>query len=337
MKQLTLGDQSQSVLLARHNLALKTRMTTLVQEVTTGTVADQGRHLAGDFSALSAIERSLTMLKTYDRNAAEAAGMARMMQAGLGSLGQMAMQTAEDMLLVGGTPSAGSLDTAGATAAARFDSAVAALNIKYAGRSLFAGTATDSPAIAPASAIMAALSTAVSGAGTAQDVAQVIDLWFDTPGGGFDTVAYQGATAPMGGLPVGEGQRITLSVTAVDPEIRGMLKAMATAALLADETVLAGDPVERGRLAVMAGEGLQSAQSPLTTLQARIGDAEAGIETIQAENAARSHAFQIARTDLIGADPYETATRLDQVQTRLETLYTLTARMSRLTLADYLS
>ena len=36
------------------------------------------------------------------------------------------------------------------------------------------------------------------------------------------------------------------------------------------------------------------------------------------------------------ADPYRTATDLQAAQTRLETLYVLTARLSRLNLTEYL-
>ncbi len=47
--------------------------------------------------------------------------------------------------------------------------------------------------------------------------------------------------------------------------------------------------------------------------------------------------MEIARTELIGADPYDTATEMEAVQGQLETLYTVTARLSRLSLADFLT
>jgi flagellar hook-associated protein 3 FlgL len=36
------------------------------------------------------------------------------------------------------------------------------------------------------------------------------------------------------------------------------------------------------------------------------------------------------------ADPYQAATELELAQTQLEAVYTLTARLSRLSLSDYL-
>ena len=53
-------------------------------------------------------------------------------------------------------------------------------------------------------------------------------------------------------------------------------------------------------------------------------------------NAAEASALQIARNGLVAADPYDTATAIQAVQTQIETLYTLTARLSRLSLTDYL-
>ena len=44
----------------------------------------------------------------------------------------------------------------------------------------------------------------------------------------------------------------------------------------------------------------------------------------------------MARGGMVGVDGYDTATALQETQARLETLYTLTARLSRLKLADYL-
>jgi flagellar hook-associated protein 3 FlgL len=46
--------------------------------------------------------------------------------------------------------------------------------------------------------------------------------------------------------------------------------------------------------------------------------------------------LETGRQSLIGADPYESATRLQETQARLEALYTITARTARLSLTEYL-
>jgi flagellar hook-associated protein 3 FlgL len=46
--------------------------------------------------------------------------------------------------------------------------------------------------------------------------------------------------------------------------------------------------------------------------------------------------LEIARADLVAIDPFEAATRMEAAQTQLETLYSVTARLSRLSLVDFL-
>ncbi len=77
-------------------------------------------------------------------------------------------------------------------------------------------------------------------------------------------------------------------------------------------------------------------QSPLIEMRAHVGSVEAHVEQASARNAAETSALEIARSDMISADPYDTASALEAVTTQMETLYTLTARLSRLNFADYM-
>ncbi|MGR3292274.1 MAG: flagellin [Paracoccaceae bacterium] len=74
----------------------------------------------------------------------------------------------------------------------------------------------------------------------------------------------------------------------------------------------------------------------LTILRANVGSAEARIEDATAQNSAEKFALEIARADITAIDPYQTATELEAVALQLETLYTLTVRLSRLSLSEYL-
>ena len=60
------------------------------------------------------------------------------------------------------------------------------------------------------------------------------------------------------------------------------------------------------------------------------------ISAAETRNSSEESALQIARNDLTSVDPYSTATKLQETQTQLETIYALTARMSHLSLLDYL-
>ena len=69
---------------------------------------------------------------------------------------------------------------------------------------------------------------------------------------------------------------------------------------------------------------------------ARVGTVQAQIAAAQTRNTAEESALSITRAGIISADPYDAATRLEDLQTRIEALYLVTARVSRLSLADYL-
>ena len=71
-------------------------------------------------------------------------------------------------------------------------------------------------------------------------------------------------------------------------------------------------------------------------MQGRLGETQARIDETQIRLTGERDALNLARNNLIGADPYEAAGQLEVVQTRLETLYAVTARTSRLNLTEYL-
>ena len=74
----------------------------------------------------------------------------------------------------------------------------------------------------------------------------------------------------------------------------------------------------------------------MAVMQGQVGAQLEIIETTRTRQANERNALMLQRSELIGADPYETAAALTERQTQLETLYALTARVSRLSLAAYL-
>ncbi len=160
-----------------------------------------------------------------------------------------------------------------------------------------------------------------------------MDAWF-ADAGGFAATVYQGGD-PLAPVPIGRDQSARIDVTALDPAIVGTIKSLAMASLLA-RGVLAGSDVARSDLAKRAGEDLAGNQSTMAELEARLGTTEANILAASVQNDAEKSALETARLGLLSVDPYETAAKLQEAQTQLETLFALTARMSRLSLVNYL-
>ena len=210
---------------------------------------------------------------------------------------------------------------------------MAALNTRMGAKSLFSGMATDRSAVVDSTVMMAALDTAIAGALSSADVETALDDWFSDPAG-FAAVVYQGGDA-LAAVPIGRDQTARIDVTALDPAIVATIKGLAMASLLA-HGALAGSAVARADLAQRAGESLASSQTGMAELEARLGTVEASIVNAGVQNDAEKSALETARLGLLSVDPYETAARLQEAQTQLETLFSITARMSRLSLVNYL-
>jgi len=333
MALISIGDLAQSLMLRRQNSDMKADLQTLAAEMTTGHAADTARRVNGDFAPLGAIDASLARLRAYDGATTEAALRAGAMQTVLTTIDGLATDLAPALLQPLAAGQEAQVAILGADARQKFDTVVAALNTSVSGRTLFSGQATDSPALADSETLLATLESAISGAVSAADVEVAVANWFDDPGG-FAAMAYLGAD-PQDGVPIAPNEVAAITITAMDPAVRNTLKGLAMAALL-DRGALAGVPAARTGLARRAGESLISSQAGRTNLAADLGMVEARIEAATARNAAESAALQIARAAMVEVDPYESATRLEATQTQLETLYAITARLSRLNLMDFL-
>ncbi|GGH54733.1 flagellar biosynthesis protein FlgL [Frigidibacter albus] len=337
MNFTSIGDLAMGLQMRQQNQQLKEHLTRLSSEVISGVRQDVGAAVSGDFAALSGIERGLRTLEAYKLSTGEAALFTGTLQTALGQVAEMGAGLGVPLLAAATTANPVQVDTLAYTARQKLGAMVGALNLRVADRYALSGAATDTPPLAGAGTILSALQGAVAGASTVSDIADAVADWFDAPagGGGFLDVAYQGAAAGLSPFLLGEGDSAELALTAADPRLRAALAGVALAALL-DDGLLGGDTLARGQIAERAGTWILNAEPGLTALRAELGTTEARIDEAATRNSAEVAALKIARNTLIGADPYESAAELEAVQSQLETLYTLTARVAQLSLADYL-
>ncbi len=333
MTILSIGDLSQSFMMRRQTGTLKDALQTLSQEMTTGIVSDSTRATKGDFSQLNAVTASITQLTSYSTATNEASLYAGAMQTALGVVGDLATGLSSALLQGVTLVQADTIDILGHDAEGRFKTAVSALNTRLGDRALFAGVATDRNALADPETILTALDGVISGGLTVGDVTTAIDAWFSSPTG-FSAIAYLGGT-PLDALPISSGEVADLSITAADDGLRDTLKGLATAAML-NRGAFSGQPEARAQLAQRAGETLLAAQPKRINTAAALGLVEARIAETATRNANERSSLELARNAIVTVDPYETATRLQDAQNQLETLFAVTARLSRLSLTDYL-
>lgn len=332
MTRLSVGDASLTNILARQGAELRAQVSRSSQEVTTGRPDDLARSLRGDVSPLLAIDASLARLRAFRTTTQDAALQTAAQQTALSGISSLASGITVTLLGARDFQTQAQIAAIASDARGRLESAVGLLNTQAAGRAIFSGTATDVVPLGTADDLLAALETAAAGAVAATGVADAVVTWFADPLG---FGAFYRGGASLSDARIAPGEVADLSTTVIDPALRDTLAGFAMAALL-DRGILAGNAGERARLAERAGRELLSSEDARIMLAARIGSVEAQIEAARTRNGAEETALGILRSDIGSVDPYEAATRLEAASSQLESLYLVTARVSRLSLVEFL-
>jgi len=335
MSYISTGDMAQTYMIRRQNSQLKMTTARLANELSTGQTSDVAKRFNGDFTMVAGIETSLKTLQAYKSAANEAAHFASTMQTALEVMQTQTTASVSALLLTGNSASQTQIQNTASDVRQRFDAVVSSLNTQVGGRSIFSGTNTDGPAIASPEIILEELQLAIAGETTAAGITSVVDNWFNTSGGGFETIGYLGSTTQLAPFQIGADRDVDVSFTASGPMVRETLQGLALAALVSDGA-LSENISEQSLLLRSSADGLLAIREKQTEIRAKVGTAEAQIDTATAQTSTEISALEIVKSELLSVDPYDTASELEAVQTQLETLYALTARMSRLSLVDFL-
>lgn len=332
MSMTSIGDLAQHFAMRRHNADLNARLSTLVQEMATGQKKDISNPVTGDYLLLGDIERSVLLLTGYKQTNAEATLFADATQASLETVQTSTKELASSFVSLSGSATGQVISTLTANAKDAFGLLVGALNSSVAGRGLFGGTASNTAALSPAEDILSELRTATASATTPLEFRQLVEDWFVGPG--FATDGYRGNEDPLT-FQLSEGDRAENHVNANNENLRALMIEVSISAL-ANGHPSGFSTAEKQSLLMSSGESLLASQDGLTGLRADIGLLQERIEDAGVRNASQQSAFELARVDIVAADPYETASQLETTRAQLEALYTVTARLSGLTLTSFL-
>jgi flagellar hook-associated protein 3 FlgL len=335
MMGTTFGDMARFFAGQRQTTTVKTRLYTLAAEMSSGRKSDLTQALGGDQRRFIDSERQVALSDHYQTATAEADVLLRAMQVALTGVEGARDRLASATFGIVNEHMPDQLDTMGDTARQSFQAMVSALNARAGGIALFSGAATDRAALARADDMLAAVTATAAGSTTAQDVITAVDAWFDTPGGGFETLGYQGDTGTTMTRQIDAGLHIDIDLRADDPGLRALLKAAALGAM-ADQATLGLSDASRADLLRETGLRVMAGADGLVGAQARVGRSEQIVAEVASRHSARSAAFAMLVNDLSSADPYETATALQQAETQLQTHYTVTARLANLSLVGFL-
>jgi flagellar hook-associated protein 3 FlgL len=312
----TIGDLAHALVLRQRQGQLKTQLTQLTSELTSGRSADVRSHLDGRTATLTILHHDTALTRSYDQAAQTVAARFQHQQLALTSMANGLGAVLEPMLALQDHATTSNLTTLGSAAEQALEHIFSTLKQGHAGQPLFAGGADIGTAKAFLTNLQEALAPHASPANRAAIVSQQVNLLL-------------APTETPAAVRIGAEEQITPSLTAATPTLRDTTRALASLAL-----------------AAKSGQGLDylpdirsqmlAARDGLTATQAGIGAQEHRIETVRAAHQARLSAFQQAENDMTAVDPFETAGRLEETRFQLDALYSVTARLNHLTLLEHL-
>lgn len=335
MPIVSIGDMSQHFMSLKSGGAIKSDLARLGQELSTGKVADITAHLGGDTRQFSGIVHSLSVLDAYKVAAKETATTLDQMQIVLSRVDDSRSDAAGKLLMISGDSQPELVEQAGEIARLAFSDIVNTLNGQLAGRSLLGGSNVDAAPLAAPDAMLNDLLAGIGGVTTITAVELAVEAWFDDPAGGFATFAYQGDDGEMPSRRIAEDLKIDMDVRADDPAIKELLKSVALGAIMT-ELGSSLSTRDRGVLLQKASIGMLESSASIIALEAKVGNLQSLVSTGLTRLEAERTSLSIAQNGFEAADPFETATRLEAVQTQLEIHFTVTSRLSQLSLVEYI-
>ncbi len=315
--------------------AARAAMDRAALEFTTNQKASRYEATGGNLTRLFALERSLDRNAVFSETISLATLRLDMMQEGLGLVLAPAEALALNLSSSTGLGDAAAAMMHANTARRDFAGVIGVLNTQVAGQSLYAGTATDSAAVAQADAILADLDALAGAAATPADALTAIDAYFAKPGGAFHTTGYIGSADDLAAVEIGEGQRLDASLRADADEFVAVLRAQAVAAVVAGGA-FAGDQASQMAMLSEAGTRLLAAKEGMLDLRAHVGSAQEAVERARAGRVAERDTLDLARAALIGVDPLDAASTYQAMQAQLESIYTVTSRLANMRFLNYM-
>lgn len=327
------------------NLLSQRRMTRLVTQIrttgderrieaVTGRVNNIREATQGQVGKIQLLEKSLSDTQKYRESLDIANYRVEAMQTALNSLSETTQRVNQDAL------SALSFDNPETTklvaneARAALGVTFATLNLQTGGRFIFSGNTIDTAPLGDLDTMMNDLKTIMNAAPDAATAVTDIDAYFDDPAGGFQTNIYTGSDANASDIEIGPGQRIQMDTRADNAAFKTVLKGLAMIALAGEE----GAPDQKARDLIEAGSGkMIQSQYDVVNLNARIGNTLAEIGVAESTQSATEQSLTIALNNFTGVDQLEAATLMQSLDTQLEAAFAATARISRLTLLNYIS
>jgi len=264
----------------------------------------------------------------------------------------------QNALINASRPSTGA-NTLKGEARAALESIIGSLNISYNGDHLFSGTASDRPplsrwdaadpdtGLSPAGVLADIVGAGPASLSEAEAMIDEINAFFAStnsadPDRNYEGVFFKGTPLlDASGLPAGrvtaridEGQKLEYGVQANDRAFRDTLKGLAMLTVVDVSTI--DDEAAYARWMEEVNGALSGGVQGALAVSANIGFNQQVVAKAQTQLDDISLVQRTQISNYESVDPYEAATAVSNLETQLQASYSVTARLSQLTLLNFL-
>jgi flagellar hook-associated protein 3 FlgL len=330
-------------------LKLQKRLVTAQQELASGRLADTGLTLGGRTSETVSLRQQYARLTTLKETNSFVMTRLDVSQTVLSTLSETAQKFIGTMIATRDTE--GGASVAQGEAKADLVALIDGLNNTVGGEYLFAGinntvkpitdyyaTPASAPRTAVANAFTAAFGTTQSDPANVAITATAMQTFLDTTFSAlFDdpswSTDWSSASSVNVTSRISAFETVESSANTGEQAFRKLAKAYTMVADLGAENLSretfakVADTASR-----LAGEAIQD----LSGIAARLGTSAARVTAADSRMSAQIDIINSQIDNLEQVDPFEASTRVTTLMTQLETAYSLTARVQRLTILNYL-
>ena len=314
---------------------IKARLDIAAQEAVTGQRADLTKATNGRVGNAHLLNKALNDIEQSTRINSLSSTRIDLISQGI-SGARAALDGIDTKAIIAlNTTSSPGIDTIADEADANLRSVLTALYVKHGTRSLFSGDAPDQAPYAGADALLDDIRNIVTTAGSPTDIETALNTYFDDPAGGFQTNIYTGGTGQSSPLHIGNGQTIDLDVRGDNDSIKDVLRGLAVLATAQD----AGYATESAEFSDIYNSGItaiSTGTTELITLEANLGIYSETLRKADDRNQFEAQSLTAAYQAITGRDQFEAVAELTQLEVQLEGSYIITARLSDLTLTNFL-
>jgi flagellar hook-associated protein 3 FlgL len=251
--------------------------------------------------------------------------------------------------LIAGRDSAGNQSLLAGQADANIEALTASLNSSNGGASLFSGInsanrpVADYDAGSPAKTALATAFTGTFGFSQTNAAARNIspDAMQNFLAGAYDglfnaagwTASWSSASNTVAASVIAPGEKAVTAVSANESAFRQLMSAYVMVSDLGAGNL---SPETFNKILDRAVTTASDAVNGITALQARLGTAQASIRAADERLAAQASVMRNEVDIAEGVDAYEAASRVTQLESQLQVAYTLTGRLAKLSLLNFI-